>query len=532
MHKKITTRAISLLLLVAMLLSLSACRTVSGNGYTKKTELQGLGNSSELIASAQTKTDALESIGYTYAFFIELNAPNGDHFKLGTENNFLFSGRGTENPSGYRKNVYTSTEPDTVNVVTKDEEFFLNSGNIYTERFGKRYKCSMNEKEFLDYTEYSDMSVNLFYLDERNFSDATVYKLFGGRTEITFDGASDALNEAIIAFTGLNDTKYAYDVTDTALSVLIDKNGMLTEKHLTFNVTYYAVSAPNSTLTYVGDFAYTVDKTEGVAVPERNKSLSYQDMPHLKLFSSITGAGFDKLLSQNGLDVLYSKYIKVSEQSTKEYIFDAKAHITASYLGAQLCYGSVDTEYSSTEKKAHNTTGIFQTPSGYSYRFYDHIEGKRNPDIDQPEAKYDESQLLSLISSTIRSEQLFEEEISSVSVKAEDEASVTFAIRFNNQAARVYASYLVDAFSTSTSSTADLNGQALTLNKCDIEVRVRKSDGCLLSEKIDFNAEIIGTGAISGYLTVEGAFVLSVLATENVTVITPSAFDEELTKLQ
>ena len=520
MPKMILRAVLCLLLTLSMLLPLSACTTVSGNGYVGKEELDGLGNAPELIKNAQDKTDTYKDIRYVYDFALGLDAPNGDSYRLGTENTLSVTGRGTESCAAHRKNVYTSVSANNSEPIVSEEEFFLRDGNAYVQRFGKRYRSKMTLEGFLDYTEYSQKSVNTEYLSELNFSDATVYRLFGKKTEIVMKGASDYLIEGIVAFTGLNDTKYLYDVTDVALSVLIDENGYLTEKHLTFNVTYYDQSAPTARLTYNGDFSYTVEATEGVEVADRDRSKMYEDAPYLSLFTYVTGKGYDTLLTIGDLDATYEKYIKVSESSTKEYIFSAKAHITSSLKNGVPDYASIDTEYASTETKKHVTKGIFQNADGYSYRQYDHVTDTASPDVNTAEKKYTDQQIASLISNTLRSEQLFEEEISGISVSAADGTSVTFKVSFNNQAAKVYASYLVDAFSTSSQNTADLNGQALDLKKCDVYVKIRISDGCILSQIIDYEADIVGTGNINGYLNVVGLFKLTVNSTENVSLLT------------
>jgi len=531
MLKKYVKAALAVVLCLSALLSLFSCVNPSDNWYLSKDKDTDHARASELIAEAQAITDSLSDIQYTYAYFIEMNAPNGDYFRLGTENILSFTSRGSAEAMGYRKNTYTSLKNDTLLEVERSEEHFLDNGYIYTERFGSKYRSPMSDSEFLSYTEYSDISVNTDYLSESNFTDVTVYNLFGSEKEIIFETANDYIKEGIAAFTGLDETSYTYTVDNVRLSVLISGDGSLAEKHLTFTVEYYAASNPSATLTYEGDFAYTVDSAENVTVPTRNKSVIYRDMPNIALLSCITSKGYETLMSQSAIDASYSKYIRVTD-SVKEYVFDADAHITAVINDGQMRYGSIDTEYYSKDSKKHNTTGIFQTPSGYSYRYYDHATDTRSTDTDQAEAKYTNEQLYELIAATLSTEQIFEDEISSVSILSETEDLVTYKVGFNMSSARIYASYLIDTFSDSQNSS-DLNSQSISIDKCNIEITVRKSDGCVMKQLIDFKADIIGTGNLRGIITVEGLFTMTVNSTDSsISVLEPSAFEETINSIK
>jgi len=527
MIKKILKRTVCAVLAVITMLSFVSCVNQNDNWYVSKDKDTDHQGASKLIADAQALTDAISDIQYTYAFFIEMNAPNGDYFRLGTENLFAFTSRGSAEAMGYRKNTYTSLKNDTLLENQVSEEHFLDNGYIYTERFGKKYRSPMNDSEFVSYTEYSTISVNKSYLSESNFTDVTVYNLFGSKKEIIFEGPNDYIKNGIIAFTGLDDTEYTYSVDNVRLTVLIGENGSLAEKHLTFTVEYYAASNPSATLTYEGDFAYTVDSTENVTVPARNKSVIYSDIQNIALLSCITLKGYETLFSQSAIDAHYSKYIKVSD-SSKEYVFDADAHITTALKDGQLYYGSVDTEYFSKDSKNHNTTGIFQTPSGYSYRYYDHATNTRSDDINHTEAKYSKEQLYELISATLSTEQIFEDEISSVKILSETATDITYKVNFNLTSTKIYAAYLLDAFSDSQNNS-NLNNQSLTVDKFNIEITVRKSDGCIIKQLMDFKANIIGVANLSGLITVEGLFTMTVNSTDaSLTVLEPSAFENTI----
>ena len=530
MFKIFFKTAISAILILALLMPLTSCMNSSDHWYVSKEKNVDMTGASQIIAEAQEVTNAFPDIQYTYAFYIEMDTPNGEHYKLGTENNFAFTGRNTENAMGYRKNTYTSLRGNSLTAAQTSEEHFLADGSIYTERFGKKYRSKMSDTEFVSYTEYSEISVNTAYLNENNFSDVTVYNLFQSKKELIFRGANDYIKNGIIAFTGLDETEYTYSVDNIALSVIIGEDGSLSEKYLTFTVDYYEASNPSAYLTYVGDFAYTVDATENITVPDRDRSVSYAEISDITLLSSITSDGYKRLLEIGSLDATYSKYIKVTDR-VKEYIFDANAHITAAFVDGKLSYGSVDTEYFSKESKTHNTTGIFQNADGYHYRYYDHAAGTRSNDIDQNETKYTDEQLYELISATLSTEQIFEDEIASVSILSETDSIITFKMKFNNISAKLYAAYLVDNFSEAQNS-ADLNDQALSIEKCDIEITVRKSDGCIMRQLIDFKAQIAGVGNLSGLIEVEGRFEMNVLSTDaSLSVITPTEFESTIDKI-
>lgn len=529
--KRFLKNAALFILTFSLLLTCLSCTTAGGKWYVSKDKGVSAEKASSMIAEAQAVTDGFSDIQYTYSFFIELTTPDKKLYRLGTENILSFTDRGTPNAKGYRKNTYTSLPGDSLAVTEISEEFYYTDGNIYTKRFGKNYRSEMTDKEFAEYTEYSDISVNTDYLSESNFDTITVYQLFGDKKELVFTDANDNIKNGIAEFTGLNQTEYIYEVLDTTLSVLIGEDGSLLEKHLLFSVDYYDKKQPRSILTYEGDFAYTVNGTENITVPERDRSVAYTNMPNIALLSSITEKGYEVLAKQDFLDASYKKYVRVVDNTSKEYIFDALANITYRTDNGILSYGSIVSEYASTEKKLHNTTGIFFGSDGYHGREYDYVEDVRKTDLDQTHSKYTNEQYKTLVFSTLTTEQLFEDEIASVGFKSENDESVTFSVSFTGSAAKIYASYLLDTFSENENINS--TNQAFTLLKCDIFITVRKSDGCILNQTIDFSGEIHGISGYMGSIGVEGSFEMNVRSTSSdVNLLGTSDFDSTVNSIK
>ena len=519
MLKKIIKTSALLILTIALLLGTVACRSPLGNGYVSKSEMDHA-EMKQAVLDAYAVNDTFSDVRYTYSFFLDMDLPDGTHYRLGTENVFNITGHGTENVRIHRNNTFYGSDNS-----KKTEDFYLNSGKIYTARFGQSYKSSITEQGFMSYTEYSDISVNVAYFSPDNFSSAARYKLFGSRYEIVFTGANEYIESGIIAFIGLDQESYVYTVRDTMLTATVEKDGSLSENRLSFYVDYYDPELPSVVLTYEGNFTYTLNATSDITVPDHDKSVMYKEIDNIELLSSVTSKGYEVLFSLPNIDATFEKYVKVTDASNDSHVMDSRAHITAKYIDGAFRYGSIDHSYFSTKSLVNVTNGIFIDVAGYHERSYDHVQGKRGTDIDTTELKRSESDLRQIIATTLSTEVLFEDEISSVNVKEETDTAITFTVRFNNYSARIFASYLIDHF-TDKSSTSDLSGQAFTILKSDIEITVRKSDGCILRQSIDFKAELYGTGNYVGSITVEGKIVMNVNSTASgLTLLVPTDFE-------
>jgi hypothetical protein len=494
-----------------MAFSLTACTTPSGKMYFSKDKGVSFEKASTLIKNAQEKTDSFPDIQYTYAFFVECETKE-QLFKLGTENVISLSGRGTENAKGHRVNTLNSLKNGTM-TKTDSEEFFYGTGKIYTKRFGKFYYSEMPLSEFIPYTEYSTMSVNTDYLNEIFYNNVTVYNRFGDVTEIAFTKPEKYLTDAIISFIGLDKTDYKYTIYDVVLSVIIEKDGHLSEKHLTFNVDYYYESDPDNVLTYKGDFAYTVNKTAGIEVAERSKANNYQPVTNIHLLSSLTLNGYDVLTRQDAIDVTYKKYIKATDLSGTEYLYDADLRITAAMKNGLLHFSSIDTENFKKDESFFNTVGIFINENGYTERVYDYIKNETENSTDNKEHTYTNDQLWKVIIDAIAAERLFEEEILSIATKEEDAESVTYSIRLDPNSIKTFSTYLLETFKEGDEEGLDTTQYGFSCDKCTVEIKVRKGDGCILNQLIDYDATLYGLMS-GGEIHIEGRCEMTVNSTD------------------
>ncbi len=513
--RKRTALSITVISLVALALAalfIYLFRTTpNGNLYISKDSDMKPEKVVKLLRDAEAKNDTFPDIQFTYDFHVDCEIDNAT-YRFGTVNVIAFTGRGTPDAKGHRTNTYTSIKEGTTQD-SRSESFYFNNGKTYAMRFGKYYWSEMAEENFLPYTNYSSISANTDFLSEIFFNKAVVYERFKGITEICFTDEAVYLDNGIITFIGLDKTDYEYEVTDVLLTVIIAKNGTIAEKHLTFNVEYYSKSEPDNVLTYEGDFAYTLDKTSDITTNEQNKSDSYQQISNIQLLSSLTESGYLILSNQPGFDVTYKKQITVTDSSGEEYSYDGALNVVAVKNGDKLSYSSIDTEKHFIDEEFHNTVGIFVNDSGYTERAYDYIKGEITSAVDNRENDYTSNELISIIMEAIAAERLFEDDISSVSTISEDGHTVTYSVRLVGVANKNFAGYLVDFFTKDGESFLDVTSLAFNSTRCDVQITVRKSDGCIMQQIIDYAATLYGTSGMSGAITVEGRCEMTVNAT-------------------
>ncbi len=513
--KTVFKRAICALLLLSCVFSLASCFTPSRKMYLSKEKNASPDKVTALLSSAQGKNDSLDSIKYSYSYFVECEIEKGEILKLGTQNVITIKNRNGENPLAHRKNTSSSLLGETIQQ-TESESFYFSDGKVYAKEFGKNYYSDMDFDAFLPYTYLGVHSVDTNFLNPALFSNATIYNRFGDVTEICFRSPAKDIESGIISFIGFDQTEYVYTLEDVILTIIIDENGYLAERHLTFSVDYYDESLPDNVLTYEGDFAYTLDQTESdkITVEQRNKADNYTYISNIQLLPSVTAAGYITLYNQSSLDVSYSKWVQISSSGGDVFTFETDSRIISSFEQNNIKYSSIDTgklvKYGNIE--AFSTAGAFIDESGYKERVYDYKKGEYTSNSDRAEHDYTELELKKIIFDTISAEQLHESEIYAVTLKSEDESSITYSINFTTDATRNFTAYLYDTFSDGETT---LNTSAFSYflpRQCDVYVTVRKSDGCILKQTMDFKAEF-GIAGISGYITVEGNFDMTVNST-------------------
>ncbi len=499
-------------------------KTPLGSLYTLSDELS-LSQAANKTSAAMKKNEALKNLQYAYAFFVEYE--NKDSlYRFGTENIIAVTGNGTESAKAHRINTATKVKNGTQQN-TESESFYFSDGKIYTKRFNTNYWSEMDSSDFIPYTEYSDMSVDKNFLSEIFFKKAKLYSCLNGTTEIAYTGANDSIKEGIISFIGLNQTNFEYTISDVVLTAVIAENGMLAEKHLNFTVEFYQKDDKDNVVTYNGDFSYTLDKTSNISVKERNKADGYQQISNIQLLSSITETGYTLLLSKPGLDVSYEKDITVSDSEGNSYFYKGQAQITAAMVGDTLYYSSIDTEKYKKDSLTYNTAGIFINENGYTEKIYDYQKNETTSSRENEAHDYTNKELTNIIMGAIAGERLYEGEIRSVDdTPIEDADTVTYLVDLTPSAKKYFCSYLLDTFSENGDSSTDISSLIFGLDKCNVTITVRKSDGCIIYQLIDYKATISGSVGMSGEITVTGRCEMKVNSTDgNLTLLTPDNYN-------
>ena len=532
--KKILKNALALTLTLCTLLSLFSCSTPLGTGYWSSEEYDLTAEEdataiTEILNSAEAKNEALNNIKYTYDFYIEYETDD-DTLKLGTKNVISIKDKNLSTMTAHRQNSYTSLKNGTTQS-TQNEDFYYSGGKIYTKRFGKNYSGALKGEEFLPYTEYSDISVNTEFLSEIFFEKATVYDCFDGITEIVFIEAHSYLNTAIASFVGLDKTDYKYEVNEVILTVSVNSDGYMNSRQLKFRVDYYNESSPNNVITYYGTFAYTLDATEDFEVTARPSGVSYTDISYINLLSSLSENGYKILFDHTAISATYKKSIKVTDTEDNEYTYTSFLDIRSLIKDGKYYYSSVDTEnflkdYPAKEDEySFDTVGIFINDNTYSERRYDYVKSEMSEPIDRTEHDYTVTELYSIMNTALGAEQLSENEIFSFAVAGEDENTVTFSVVFTNYATKYFAGYLIDTFL----DDINVDSYGFSFDKCDIFITVRKSDGCLIKQVIDYKGSIFQVASSNYTITAEGKVEFTVNSTENnFEMLTEQDFDNEV----
>lgn len=533
--KKIIKKALSLTLAVLAIFSLYSCSTPLGTSYWSSEEFDltfedGARTVTEILSNAEAKNEALSNVKYTYDFYIEYETGE-DTLKLGTKNVISIKDKNLPTMTAHRQNSYSSLKNGTTQS-TQNEDFYYSGGKIYTKRFGKNYSGALKSEEFLPYTEYSDISVSTDYLSEIFFEKATVYQCFDDVTEIVFDAAHSYLGTAIATFVGLDQTDYKYEVSEIMLIVTVNSDGYISEKQLKFRIDYYSESSPDNVITYYGTFAYTLDATEDFEVSSPTSGVVYTDTPYINLLSSLSGKGYEILFNHTAISATYTKSIKVTDTEDNEYTYTSYLDLRSLIKDGKYYYSSIDTENllkdfpTEADEHSFDTVGVFINDNTYSERGYDYVKDEAFTPIDKTEHDYTVTELYSIMSAALGAEQLSESEIFSFTVLSEDEDTVTFSVIFTNYATKYFAAYLIDTF---LDESVNVDAYGFKFDKCDIEITVRKSDGCLLKQVIDYKGSIFQVGSTSYTLTAEAKIELTVSSTEdNFDMLTEQDFNSEV----
>lgn len=517
MIKSSLKRMLSVLLLLAITLTVISCSTPSGRHYTSSDE--GIKKATEKISKAEKKTSELANGIFDYSFFVSLKV--GDKtLKMGTQNVLTFTDRGTENARIHRNNSFTSSQGG-IALSTINEDHYYVGGVLHTTCYGANFKSGATEKEFWDYTEKSDISVNKDYLSTENFEKAEIFNCTSGETEIVCTKPNDKIKSGIYAFIGFTeDSGYVYNAKDVQLSALIDEDGRLMQQKLTFKVDYHPQYYPDQTMTYNGSFAFTV-KTTGAEPAIPPTGVTYTGISDIKLLSAVTTDGYEKLSSFTSLDATYDEYIRVFDLTGEEMVYDVNVRFTEKLVGDKLYYGSIDSRSITAKSSKLNTaTGIFNDDVGFHKRSYNK-DTKKLTSEDKGKPTDSNEAMMSMVANTFSSHMLLASDIDNFRVYSDGSEQITFYMRLSSEAAKYYAVALMSVFAESSGDNINPDSiPSIYYTTNDVYVTIRKSDGCIIGHEVDF------TAVIASSVTVYGNYKMTVSKTDDsVTVLTTQDWD-------
>ncbi len=531
MFKKISQTIVAVLLMIFTVVGCIGCVAPNGKNYRSKESNLDAEETAAIMRSAEAQHDALNNILYTYDFHVDYKS-DGKKYRFGTQNEIAFTELGTENASGHRINKLTSVKNETQQT-TKEESFFYENGKIFAKRYGKYYWSEMKQENFLPYTEYSSMSANTDFFSEVFYEKATVYNLFNGDTCICFTKQSEYLDEGIISFIGLDQTDYEYSIDDVKLIIMIGKDGLLTEKSLTFSVEYYDKSDSDNVIEFDGEFSYNLLQTEDITVQKKDKANSYSEISNIELLSSLTNAGYFKL-SDLPFDITYSKEVNITNiaKETEKLSYKASLNVKSLKTENNFKFSRINTEKLTidTENRdeiEHITAGVFINGDNYKYLSYDYTKSKEEAKTEKDSTDTEFSDFITGSIEEVASERLIsDDEIIHVTVTNEDTETVTFKVDVTADVKRSFAAYFYAYFQSD--STINFEEVAFQSERFDFLITVRKSDGCVMKQEFKYTAKITLADG-SGSFKIDAECITKVNSTdENITFLTPDDFETEI----
>lgn len=499
--KKLLSILLAAITLLSATAPLSACANKDELGNRYKTKTNGMDAATSALENAHTLTEAITDIEYAIALMVHCEYA-GEIYDIGLKNAYYVTGKGSDSVNAYCTKTYYGIDGNIASA------YYLKDGYIYTEFCNTLINAPMNENEFYDYVETTDMTAKTVFFERSYYSEGCYYTYSDGTSAVVMSGANDELGEMIASILGFSETDYSYTVEDIILRYNINIDGTISDCDLDFNIDYYDVMTPNNVITYDGEFGFSINATgNAVKVKSPQAGLDYHTVSSLEKLKLLLSC-YETLISYTSISAVYNRKVVNTDASDAKYSLDSTAKFTQSYLDEIYKYGSIDTEISSTPNgETLSSVGIFVDGDGmYHYR---DLEGNNNSDR---ENTYTVEEWLANFAATMTEEYFYEEDICKLTV-SEDEEFITFTYEYSDDAVPYYAEYLLDMFSENKGEL-DISGYMVTATKNSGTVKVRLSDGCLVYHSMEFEAFI-------GYsICVSGTFSLEITATEDVDVLT------------
>ncbi len=476
----------------------------SGDGYT---DYNGTADDARNeVSSAKDKLFSEKNSHIIYSYMVNSNI-NGTEYDLGQRNILKFN---KDAETGLcdvnRFNYYYGSES------TNSDTFYYTDGALYVEMYNTVYRVPMTEAEFLEYTDKTTYAIDRKFFELSHFSEVYQSESNGNKL-IKFTGESGDLTKKIADFLGFDKEEYTFSFSGFEYIAEISPNGCLLEEKIIFDVEYSKVNDPSRKILYKGDFSCKAEQIGGVKLNQPVTTGGVKEETDIKLLDGFAEKAFGVLSTFTTLDAEYNRYIKIGDDTT-EHIVRNYVHFTEAYRDGKYTYGSLDKRFYRSPADMLNTqSGIFIDENGYHYRTTDG-EG-----TDLEELPYGEIEMIAMVCDTLGGERPPEEDICNLEIEVTDEY-VIYTYSYTDEASRYYAEYLLGYFAEDGSEVS-LNGTKGEIKENKSVIKVRKSDGCVVSHTIVYDA------LYNEKISVRCEFEMKVNKTGNgVTVLTLADWDK------
>ena len=470
-------RILKSILTVISLAILAAVMVSCGGELRYSDSTEKLQSAIDKIQKAEEITDKRPDIKCTYSYMVSSEVGN-KIYEMGIKNVLIMSGRGSADFKANRYNYYHGTSAN------ESETFNYSNGKIYAELYNTDYTSPMTEEKFGEFTSDTKYSVDTEIFDMSDFEEVAVGKdKESGYDVIAFRSDKKTIKDKVIDFLGLRETDYVYGVSDVSMEIFIDKTGEIVEKKLIFTAKYYPEYDSLNSVTYDGVFTYRLDSKENVTVSDPYISDDVQEIADINTVYGFLEKSYGVLSTFTTLDATYREYIKNSDVDKNEYILENWVNFTEAYRDGKYTYGSIDTQYIKTKDTDGTVSnGMFIDENGFHSRStaedYEEVSGGEKP--------YSDFEFVTMIANTLASGMPLEKEVEKLRVTESDNEYI-YTYSFTNEVVISYGEYLMSAFTASGEINISLEGQAFSVEKNETVIRVRKSDGCIISHSLKYD---------------------------------------------
>ncbi len=494
-------------------LAMLAMVMVSFWGCGDKNELEYKnysGTTAELEAKLVEGRAALfseNSISLTYSYMSSTTV-GGTDYNIGTRNIIKINRGEGQDTAINRMNYYYGAEADS------SESYYYSNGNIYTSQYGALYTAPITEDGFMSFTDSTKYAIDRDFFDVNDFEEIRISERSEeNRVYYRLRADKGETMKKIVTYLGFDATEYTYSIKDIEYTATFTSAGLLLGEKMTFTAEYSDVQNPADAIVYEGEFTFTPNQIGNVSLyfPYTAEAVEVEDMALIDRFSE---KAFDVLESFTTLDAEYDRYV-YAEQDGAKYTLENHVHFTEAYRDGEYTYGSMDKQYYSTPYNTQSSeNGMFIDGDGYHYR-----STVADADADSAELPYSELQMIYMVGDTLSAERPIDEDICDLKV-TESDTEIVYTFAYTEDAVRYYGEYLLSTFANAESDIS-LTGATIAVTQNNCTVKVRKSDGCVISQVLRYNVKF------NDEVTVVSKFDMKVNATgDSVEVFTLADWDK------